>query len=118
MERKKTERKEKLKKLLQRLVKREFSDCLLGIRFDGPFEDEDLNVDLLLREEPPDRVDRSYRIRQKLRKAGFDVSFGYDFWDELEEDEKENWQSLWTPVKQVKSRGNRTKGIKHRTKGK
>ncbi|MFN4179127.1 MAG: hypothetical protein ACK4I8_02345 [Armatimonadota bacterium] len=115
---KKADRKRQAEKLMESLAKKELGDSLMGIRCHGPYEEEDLDVDLLLNEEPPDLDYRSYRIYDQLRKAGFYVVFGYDFWDELEEDEKENWQSLWTPVKQVKSRGNRTKGIEHRTKGK
>lgn len=99
MPRKKRNQKSDLKKLVERQVKREFGDYLLGIRFDGPYEEEDIDFDMLLKEAPPDYADCSYRIDEKLRKAGFYVVFRHDVWDELEEDEKQNWQSLWTPVK-------------------
>jgi hypothetical protein len=99
MPRKKKDPKADLKKLVERLVKREFGGCLLGIRLDGPYEDEDLDVDLLFKEELSRESERWARVRQELEKAGFLVLFDWDLWDELEEDEKENWQSLWTPVK-------------------
>jgi len=98
MPRKKTNRKADVKKLVERLVKKEFGDYLLGVRFDGPYEEEDIDFDLLLKEEPNDYVERAERIYERLGKAGFYVLFSHDVWYELEEDEKQNWQSLWTPV--------------------
>ncbi|MBM3241327.1 hypothetical protein FJZ31_34025 [Candidatus Poribacteria bacterium] len=99
MPRKKRGPKADLKKLVERLVKRKFGDCLLGIRLYGPYEDEDLDVNLLFKEAPSHESERWAKVRQELKKAGFLVLFDWDLWDELEEDEKENWQSLWTPVK-------------------
>jgi len=104
MKHKKSNRKPDVKKLTQRLLTQEFSDNLLGICFKGPWEDIDMLVSMLLKEEPSDISERRYRVRSTLEKAGYFTIISYDVWDELEEDEKQDWQSLWTPVKVKKAK--------------
>jgi hypothetical protein len=66
-----------LKELTAKLVKQEFEEWLVELQFSGPFEGEDIDVDVILTEEPTDLVDRSYRIRRNLREQGFDVLIDY-----------------------------------------
>jgi hypothetical protein len=91
---------------MKNLARQEFGKNLLGIMFHGPYEYEDMDVDLLLREAPPDDANSWHRIHQELEKAGFFVLFGWDVWEELERDEKEDWQSLWQPVNARKAKTN------------
>jgi hypothetical protein len=104
MKRQRSHKKQDVKKLTERLLRQELGDCPLGIWFKGWWEDFDLRLRMLLKEEPPDYADRWYRVHQTLRKAGFDVLMGKDLWDELEEEEKQDWQSLWQPVSVKKSK--------------
>ncbi|HIE28842.1 TPA: hypothetical protein EYP66_16325 [Candidatus Poribacteria bacterium] len=74
-----------VKELTEKLIQQEFGKWLTKLRFSGPFEEEDLDVDVFLKEEPADWVDRSYHIHHCLREQGFDVLIGYKFYDPSEE---------------------------------
>lgn len=64
--------------LTTQLIQKEFDEWFISMQFSGPFEGEDLDVDVLLKEEPADLLDRSYRVHRRLRAEGFDVLIGYD----------------------------------------
>jgi hypothetical protein len=66
-----------LKELTTKLIQQEFGEWLVDMQFSGPFEGEDIDVDVILTEEPEDLVDRSYRIRHYLREQDFDVLIDY-----------------------------------------
>jgi len=74
-----------VKELTEKLIQQEFGEWLMKVRFSGPFEWEDLDVDVFLKEEPTDLVDRSYHIRRCLREQGFDVLIDYKLYDPSEE---------------------------------
>ena len=75
-----------LKELTMNLIKQEFGDLVLDVQFSGPFEEEDLDVDVILKELPEDLPDRDTRIWHYLREKGFDVLIGYEPpFDELDE---------------------------------
>ena len=60
------------------LIKQEFGNLVLDIRFSGPFEFEDLDVDVILNGMPEDLPDRSYRIWNHIQEKGFNVLIGYE----------------------------------------
>ena len=70
-----------LKQLIMNLAKEQFGDLLKDVRFSGPFEEEDLDADLILRR----RIDlneigtKFWNIYQPLRKEGYNVLIGYKF---------------------------------------
>ncbi|MBI1926821.1 hypothetical protein HYR99_21580 [Candidatus Poribacteria bacterium] len=70
-----------LKQRITDLAQEQFGELLKKIRFSGPFEEEDLDVDLILRK----RMDlneigtRLLNIRQPLRKEGYNVLIGHWF---------------------------------------
>jgi hypothetical protein len=66
-----------LKELTTKLIQQEFGEWLVDMQFSGPFEEEDIDVDVILTEEPEDLVDRSHRIRHYLREQDFDVLIDY-----------------------------------------
>lgn len=75
-----------LKELTMNLIKQEFGDLVLDVQFSGPFEEEDLDVDVILNELPEDLPDRDIRIWHHLREKGFDVLIGYEPpFDEIDE---------------------------------
>ncbi|MBM3239749.1 hypothetical protein FJZ31_25985 [Candidatus Poribacteria bacterium] len=66
-----------LKELVTKLIQQEFREWLVDLQFSGPFEEEDIDVDVILTERPEDLVDRSHRIRHYLREQDFDVLIDY-----------------------------------------
>jgi len=75
-----------LKEVTMNLIKREFGDLVLDVQFSGPFEEEDLEVDVILKELPEYLPDRDIRIWHHLREKGFDVLIGYEPpFDEIDE---------------------------------
>ncbi|MBM3234987.1 hypothetical protein FJZ31_01680 [Candidatus Poribacteria bacterium] len=75
-----------LKELTINLIKQEFGDLVLDIQFSGPFEYEDLDVDVVLKEMPENLLKRGARIHRYLRGKGFDVLIGYEPpFDEIDE---------------------------------
>lgn len=75
-----------LKELTMNLIKQEFSDLVLDIQFSGPFEYEDLDVDVVLKEIPKNLLKRGAQIHRHLREKGFDVLIGYEPpFDEIDE---------------------------------
>ena len=55
------------------------------MKFSGPFEGEDLDVDIILKEMPADLGDKDDKIDISLRNEGFDVLIGYDVLDGSDE---------------------------------
>jgi len=74
-----------VKELTEKLIQQEFGEWLLKIRYSGPFEGEDLDVDIFLKEEPADFEDRDYRLYRFLREKGFDVLIDYKLPDDSDE---------------------------------
>ncbi len=75
-----------LQELTMGLIKKEFGDLVLDVQFDGPYEEEDLDVNVILRELPEDLPERDIRIWEHLREKGFDVLIGYEQpFEELDE---------------------------------
>jgi hypothetical protein len=74
-----------VKELTEKLLRQEFGEWLVEMQFLGPFEGEDLDVNLILKEEPGDLADRDYRIHRYLLDKGFDVLIGYDVLDGSDE---------------------------------
>ena len=70
-----------LKQRIMNLAKEQFGDLLKDVRFSGPFEEEDLDADLILRE----RISlnelgaKFLNIYQPLRKEGYNVLIGHKF---------------------------------------
>lgn len=70
-----------LKQRIMNLAKEQFGDLLKDVRFSGPFEDEDLDADLILRRRIPlnEIGAKFWNIYQPLRKEGYNVLIGYKF---------------------------------------
>ena len=74
-----------VKELTAKLIQQEFGEWLIDLKFSGPFEEEDLDVDIILKEMPADLGDRDDRIDRYLRNKDFDVLIGYDVLDGSDE---------------------------------
>ena len=75
-----------LKELTTNILKQEFGEYFVKVQFSGPYEDEDLDADVILREKPSDLASRSIRVRRRLWVEGFDVPMLYEV-EEEDEDE-------------------------------
>ena len=73
-----------VKELTAKLIQQEFEEWLIDMKFSGPFEGEDLDVDIILKEMPADSGERDDRIDRYLRDKNFDVLIGYDVSDDSE----------------------------------
>jgi len=77
-----------LKKFVTTILQEELGEYFISVEFFGPYEDEDIDADAIMSEEPADLTERSIRISNRLRDAGFGVPILYDVEDDEEEDEE------------------------------
>ena len=70
-----------LKQRIMNVANEQFGDLLKDVRFSGPFEDEDLDADLILRKRIPLKEigAKLWHISHPLRKEGYDVLIGFKF---------------------------------------
>ena len=75
----KTSERKALKQRITNLAQEQFGDLLKDIRFSGPFEEEDLDVDLILRKRIPlkELGAKLWNIDEFLRKEGYNVLIGH-----------------------------------------
>lgn len=72
-----------LKELVTTLAEEQFGDALKKVLFSGPFEEEDLDADLILTR----RMDlreigaKVWNMRQPIQKEGYYVLIGFEFDD-------------------------------------
>jgi tRNA A-37 threonylcarbamoyl transferase component Bud32 len=76
-----------LKELTTHILQQEFEGYFVNVRFSGPYEDKDLDAEVILRDKPVDLIERSIRVRRRLWAEGVDVPMLYEV--EGEEDEYE-----------------------------
>jgi hypothetical protein len=72
-----------LKEFTTNLVKEEFGEYLVDLKFLGPYEDEDLDVDVILKEKPIDFEERMLDVFRQLLDSDFEVLIDYIVDDEL-----------------------------------
>ena len=92
-----------LKKFVTTVLQQELGEYVINIEFCGPYEDEDIDADVILREEPDDLVERRIRISNRLWDAGFDVLILYDVEDDEEEEDEEIFP--FSAITQEKEKG-------------
>ncbi|MFB3041498.1 MAG: hypothetical protein ACE1ZS_06810 [Candidatus Poribacteria bacterium] len=70
-----------LKERVTNLANEQFGDLLKKIRFSGPFEEEDLDVDIILREKISlNKLGaKLWNVSRPLRDDGYDVLIGCEF---------------------------------------
>ena len=70
-----------LKQRITNLAQVEFGSLLKNVRFSGPFEEEDLDVDLIFRKTIPfnELYAKLLNIYQPLEKKGYNVLIGCRF---------------------------------------
>ena len=77
-----------LKQHVTNLANEQFGNLLKEVRFSGPFEDEDLDADIILRRRIPlnEIGAKLWNIRKPLREEGYDVLIGHWFEDRSKKD--------------------------------
>ena len=70
-----------LKQRITELAQEQFGELLKKIRFSGPFEEEDLDVDLILHKKIPLKEigAKLWNMREPLREEGYHVLIGCEF---------------------------------------
>ncbi|MBC8462114.1 MAG: hypothetical protein H8D67_29455 [Deltaproteobacteria bacterium] len=70
-----------LKQRIMNLAQEQFGVLLKDVRFSGPFEDEDIDVDIILRKRIAlnEIGGKLWNIYHPLRKDGYDVLIGHEF---------------------------------------
>ncbi len=83
-----------LKQHITNLAEEQFGELLKKIRFSGPFEDEDLDADIILQQKISlnELGAKLWNIYQPLQKEGYDVLIGCRF-DERSNKVKTNRKS-------------------------
>ncbi|MBM3237466.1 hypothetical protein FJZ31_14345 [Candidatus Poribacteria bacterium] len=74
-----------LKEFTTDLVKEAFGEYIVDLRFSGPYEDEDLDVDVILKGKPVDFEGRMLNVFRQMLDADFDVLIDYTVDGELEQ---------------------------------
>ena len=92
-----------LKKFVTTILQQELGEYIISVEFFGPYEDEDLDADVMMSEEPADLTERSIRISNRLWDAGFDVPILYDVEDDEEEEDEEIFP--FSAITQEKEKG-------------
>ena len=68
-----------LREKVIQIINEEFGEYIDGVRFTGPFEEEDLDVIITLKAEPQDFDNRDRRLFWRLDKTSYDVGFAFEF---------------------------------------
>jgi hypothetical protein len=71
-----------LKEIVAQMVKEEFGNCVDGIRFTGPYEGEEFNAVITLRDEPEDFDEREGQLRDHVWELGYDIGIFVDYPEE------------------------------------
>ena len=71
-----------LKVTVAQIIQEELGDCVEGIRFTGPYEGEEFNVSIALRDEPDDFEKRNTRLRYRVWKLGYDIGLFVEYPEE------------------------------------
>ena len=70
-----------IKELVTTLAEEQFGDALKKVIFSGPFEEEDLDADLILtrRMDLKEIGAKLWNMRQPIQEEGYYVLIGFDF---------------------------------------
>ncbi len=71
-----------LKEKVAKIIQEELGVYFEGIRFTGPYEDEDFDVIIALHEEPDDFEERNARLHDRVWELDHDVILFVDYPEE------------------------------------
>ena len=70
-----------VKRITRRFLNKELGELLVEVQYSGPYEDEDLDADVVLKEFPDDLAQRSSRIHHHLADKGLFVAMDFKLVD-------------------------------------
>lgn len=70
-----------VKEFTKNLVKQVFGDYVVSLEFTGPYEYEEILVDVLLKEKPADFEERMLQVFQRILDEDLDVLVDYEVAD-------------------------------------
>ncbi len=68
-----------LKETVAQMTQKELGECIEKIEFVGPYEGEEFNILITLRDEPEDFYDREGRLRDRVWELGYDIGIFVDY---------------------------------------
>ena len=71
-----------LKETVAQMAREELGECIEQIEFTGPYEGEEFNIRITLRDEPEDFDKREDRLYDRVWKLGYDIGIFVDYPEE------------------------------------
>ena len=71
-----------LKETVAQMAREELKECIEKIEFVGPYEGEEFNIFITLRDEPEDLDEREDRLHYRVWKLGYDIGIFVDYPEE------------------------------------
>ena len=71
-----------LKEIVAQMAQEELGECIEKIEFTGPYEGEEFNIRITLRDEPEDFDEREDRLYDRVWKLGYDIGIFVDYPEE------------------------------------
>ncbi|MFQ6041106.1 MAG: hypothetical protein ACE5PV_09640 [Candidatus Poribacteria bacterium] len=71
-----------LKEIVAQMAREELGECIEQIEFTGPYEGEEFNIRITLRDEPEDFDKREDRLYERVWKLGYDIGIFVDYPEE------------------------------------
>jgi len=71
-----------LKETVAQMAREELRECIEKIEFVGPYEGEEFNILITLRDEPEDLEEREDRLYYRVWKLGYDIGIFVDYPEE------------------------------------
>jgi hypothetical protein len=68
-----------LKETVAKIAREELRECVEKIEFVGPYEGEEFNILITLRDEPKDFDEREGRLRDRVWKLGYYIGIFVDY---------------------------------------
>jgi hypothetical protein len=68
-----------LKETVAQMTQEELGECIEKIEFVGPYEGEEFNILITLRDEPEDFDKREGRLRVRVWELGYDIGIFVDY---------------------------------------
>ena len=71
-----------LKETVAKMAREELGECIEKIEFVGPYEGEEFNIFITLRDEPEDFDEREGQLRDRVWELGYDIGIFVDYPEE------------------------------------
>jgi hypothetical protein len=73
---------QRLRLMVAKMAREELGECIEKIEFVGPYEGEEFNIFITLRNEPEDFEEREDRLYDRVWELGYDIGIFVDYPEE------------------------------------